>query len=189
MHDPNHHASALLEGCARGDQEAYDTLFGLVYADLRRRARALNQDHAATLSTTALVHEAYLSLAGAHLALNDQAHFFRIAARAMRRILIDASRRRNADKRGNGMESLTLDPDLAMQAQDLDLFALDQALEQLAVAEPRMAQVVELHFYAGLEFVAIAQMMELSERTVARDWRTARALLLQSLGDIAAAQP
>ena len=111
------------------------------------------------------------------------------AARAMRRILIDASRRRNADKRGNGMESLTLDPDLAMQAQDLDLFALDQALAQLAVAEPRMAQVVQLHFYAGLEFVAIAQMMELSERTVARDWRTARALLLQSLGDIAAAQP
>ncbi|MBZ0223135.1 MAG: sigma-70 family RNA polymerase sigma factor [Dokdonella sp.] len=189
MPDPDNCTAALLDRCAHGDQDAYDALFGLIYADLRRRARMLSEGHAATLSTTALVHEAYLSLAGAHLALNDKAHFFRIAARAMRRILIDASRRRNADKRGAGLESVTLDPALAVQERDLDLVALDQALDQLTAIEPRMAQVVELHFYAGLEFVAIAQMLELSERTVARDWRVARALLQQSLADDAVARP
>ncbi|MBN8727310.1 MAG: sigma-70 family RNA polymerase sigma factor [Xanthomonadales bacterium] len=179
--------AALLQRCSGGDEGAYGELFELIYADLHRRARRLGGNAGATLSTTALVHETFLRLAGARLALNDRAHFFRLAALAMRRVLIDASRRRNARKRGDGATGLTLDTALAVPGQDFDLLALDQALQDLAVAEPRMAQVVELHFYAGLEFAEIAAMLELSERTVARDWRAARALLHLALTEHAGA--
>lgn len=183
MHSNGEDTSALLRRCSHGDEAAYGELFELVYADLHRRARRWVGNAGATLSTTALVHETFLSLAGARLALNDRAHFFRIAARAMRRVLIDASRRRDARKRGGGQHGLTLDTALAAPGRDLDLVALDQALEHLAASEPRLAQVVELHFYAGLEFAEIAQLMELSERTVARDWRAARALLHLTLAE------
>ena len=175
--------AALLRRCSHGDEGAYGELFGLVYADLHRRARRWVGSAGATLSTTALVHETFVSLAGARLALNDKAHFFRLAARAMRRVLIDASRRRDAHKRGGGQQGFTLDTSLAAPGRDLDLVALDQALENLATSEPRLAQVVELHFYAGLEFTEIAQLMALSERTVARDWRAARALLHLALAE------
>lgn len=175
--------AALLRRCSRGDEGAYGELFELVYADLHRRARRWVGGAQATLSTTALVHETFVSLAGARVALSDKAHFFRLAARAMRRVLIDASRRRDARKRGGGQAGFTLDTSLAAPDRDLDLVALDQALERLAASEPRLAQVVELHFYAGLEFTEIAQLMDLSERTVARDWRAARALLQLSLAD------
>ncbi|NCT67114.1 MAG: sigma-70 family RNA polymerase sigma factor [Rhodanobacteraceae bacterium] len=175
--------AALLRRCSHGDEGAYGELFELVYADLHRRARRWTSGAGATLSTTALVHETFLSLAGARLALNDKAHFFRLAARAMRRVLIDASRRRDARKRGDGQRGLTLETSLVAPGRDLDLVALDQALERLAASEPRLAQVVELHFYAGLEFAEIAQLMELSERTIARDWRAARALLHLSLAE------
>lgn len=173
--------TVLLHRCSCGDEGAYGELFERVYADLHRRARRWSGSADGTLSATALVHEAFLSLAGARLTLNDKAHFFRLAARAMRRLLIDASRRRNAQKRGDGIEGLTLDTSLVAPGRSLDLLALDQSLERLAVSEPRMAQVVELHFYAGLEFTEIAQLLDLSERTVSRDWRAARALLLLTL--------
>lgn len=179
----NDRTSALLRRCSTGDENAYGELFELVYADLHRRARRWGGAAGATLSTTALVHETFLNLAGARLALNDRAHFFRIAARAMRRVLIDASRRRDAQKRGGGMHGLTLDTSLAAPGRDIDLIALDQALERLAVTEPRLAQVVELHFYAGLEFAEIARLLDLSERTVARDWRAARAVLALELSE------
>lgn len=175
--------SVLLQRCSSGDEGAYGELFELVYADLHRRARRWTGGAGATLSTTALVHETFLSLAGSRLAPNDKAHFFRIAARAMRHVLIDASRRRDARKRGGGLQGVTLDASLAMPGRDLDLISLDQSLERLSVSEPRLAQVVELHFYAGLEFVEIAKLMDLSERTVARDWRAARALLHFSLSE------
>ncbi len=175
--------SMLLQRCSGGDERAYSELFELVYADLHRRARRWTGGAGATLSTTALVHETFLSLVGARLALNDKAHFFRIAARAMRRVLIDASRRRDALKRGGGLQGLTLDTSLAIPGRDLDLLALDQALERLSASEPRLAQVVELHFYAGVEFAEIARLMDLSERTVARDWRAARALLALELSE------
>jgi RNA polymerase sigma factor (TIGR02999 family) len=177
MNSETEDTAALLHRFSRGDEGAYGELFERVYADLRRRARRWVGGAHATLSTTALVHETFVSLAGAHVALNDKAHFFRLAARAMRRVLIDASRRRDTRKRGGGQAGLMLDTSLATPDRDLDLVALDQALERLAASEPRLAQVVELHFYAGLEFTEIAQLMQLSERTVARDWRAARALL------------
>lgn len=173
----------LLQRCSRGDEDAYGELFGRIYADLHRRAHRWSGGGGATLSTTALVHETFLSLAGARLALNDKAHFFRLAARAMRRVLIDASRRRGARKRGDGVEGLPLDTALAAPGRSLDFVALDQALESLAANEPRLAQVVELHFYAGLEFAEIARLLRLSERTVARDWRAARALLHLALAE------
>jgi len=183
MLSPAQDTAALLQRCSNGDDDAYGELFELVYTDLHRRARRWGGGPGATLSTTALVHETFLSLAGSRIAPNDRAHFFRIAARAMRRVLIDASRRRNARKRGDGREALTLDTGLVAPDRELDLVALDQALEQLATSEPRLAQVVELHFYGGLEFTEIARLMELSERTVARDWRAARALLHLALSE------
>ncbi len=179
--------AALLSRCSRGDEDAYGKLFERIYADLHRRARRWVGSAGATLSTTALVHETFVTLAGTHITLNDKAHFFRLAARAMRHVLVDASRRRDARKRGGGQPGLTLDTSLAAPGRDLDLIALDQALEQLAANEPRLAQVVELHFYAGLEFAEVARLMSLSERTVARDWRAARALLQHSLTESQAA--
>lgn len=175
----------LLQRLSDGDREAYDTLFGIIYDDLRRRARHLLRDNNATLSTTALVHETYLSLAAAELSIGDRAHFFRLAARAMRHILIDAARRRNAAKRGDGLALLTLGTDLPAPDSGIDLLALNEALDGLGRAQPRLARVVELHFFAGLEFVDIAELLELSVRTVGRDWRSARALLQMHMEDAA----
>lgn len=173
----------LLDRCNAGDEAAFGELFEKIYADLRRRAHHWSTRGNATLSTTALVHETYLSLAGSQLSLNDKAHFFRLAARAMRRVLIDAARRRDSLKRGGAQRAVTLATDLAAPAPNLDVIALDDSLEQLASEEPRLAQVVELHFFAGLPFARIGELLELSERTVARDWRAARALLSLSLSE------
>lgn len=178
---------ALLHRCNEGDEAAYGELFGKIYDDLHRRARQWNDRAGATLSTTALVHETYLSLAGVHLSLNDKAHFFRLAARAMRRVLIDAARRRDALKRGDGFRRVTLDSNLVDAAPGIDVLALDESLENLSTSEPRLAQVVDLHFFAGLGFGEIATLLELSERTVARDWRAARALLSLALSESAPA--
>lgn len=188
MNESGESTAVLLHRCNAGDEAAYGELFGKIYDDLRRRAQRWTDRADATLSTTALVHEAYLSLAGASLSLNDKAHFFRLAARAMRRILIDASRRRDAQKRGDGFRRVTMDSKLIGAAPDLDIFALDQSLESLANSDPRLAQVVDLHFFAGLGFVEIAALLNLSERTVARDWRAARALLSLVLSESAPAE-
>lgn len=175
--------AVLLHRCKEGDEAAYSLLFGKIYEDLRRRARQWTGRPSATLSATALVHETYLSLAGAQLELHDKAHFFRLAARAMRHVLVDAARRRGALKRGEGHRGVTLDSELIGVQADFDVLALDQSLEQLSNSEPRLAQVVDLHFFAGIDFVEIARMLDLSERTVARDWRAARALLSLALSE------
>ena len=183
LNDHHEQASALLQRHAAGDASAYDALFGLIHDDLRRRAHRWSRGVDATLSTTALVNETWLRLAGSHLAPNDRAHFFRIAAQAMRRVLIDAARQRDARKRGDGAAPVTLDEELPAAGSSTELLALDQALGNLAVSEPRLAQIVELHFFAGIEFAEIARMLGLSERTVGRDWRAARALLHLALAD------
>jgi RNA polymerase sigma factor (TIGR02999 family) len=170
----------LLRRCSGGDARAYDTLFAAVYADLRRRAHLLARGAGATLSTTALVHETYLKLAGRDLALNDKTHFFALAARAMRQILLNSARDGLAQKRGGSQVTVALDSALAAPSDagtHVDVVALDQALQGLAAADARLAQVVELHFFAGLRFAEIAEQLGLSERTVTRDWRAARALL------------
>ena len=170
--------SVLLARYAAGDSTAYDALFAAVYDDLMMRARRLSRDAVKTLSTTALVHETYIKLAGRGLSLNDEAHFFALAATAMRQIVINAVRDRGAQKRGGGLIQAPLDSGLMVDGgQDIDFLALEQALQGLAEADPRLARVVDLHFYAGLGFGEIGRLLDVSERTIARDWRAARALL------------
>jgi RNA polymerase sigma factor (TIGR02999 family) len=174
----------LLRRCSSGDEQAYDTLFAAVYEDLHQRARRLARGAGATLSTTALVHETYLKLAGRDLALNDKAHFFALAAGAMRQVLLNAARDALAQKRGGGWIETTFDGALGVPSDagdQVDVIALDQALQQLAATDARLGRVVELHFFAGLGFGEIAEMLGLTERTVARDWRAARALLQMQL--------
>ncbi len=172
----------LLRRCSEGDARAYDTLFSAVYVELHRRAQHLPRSPGETLSTTALVHETYLKLAGAHIAPSDKIHFFALAARAMRQVLINAARDRAAQKRGGGQAPATLDSGLvAAETMTVDVLALDRALENLAASDARLAQVVELHFFAGLEFAEIGELTSVSERTIRRDWRAARALLQMQL--------
>ena len=174
----------LLQLAVDGDQEALDRLVPLVYEDLRRLAhRQLGREGGGhTLQTTGLVHEAYLKLAGgAGVGAANRAHFLGIAARAMRQVLVDYARRRKAEKRGGGVVSVTLnDGEHGMTVNSDDLLALDEVLEQL---EPRQRQVVELRFFGGLEEKDIAEALNVSERTVRRDWVKARGWLYQALGD------
>lgn len=172
----------LLRCCSEGDAGAYDTLFSAIYEDLHRRARLLARDAGATLSATALVHEAYLKLCGRGLSLNDKGHFFALAARAMRQILLNGARERAAQKRGGDLQMTTLDSALVATSRGVDVIALDQGLQRLADVDARLAQVVDLHFFAGLGFAEIGELLGLSERTVARDWRAARVLLQSQLG-------
>lgn len=176
----------LLQDVRRGDRDAIDRLFTLVYEDLKRRARLQLGGGSHTLDTTTLVHEAYVKLsASAKTDWQDGRHFFRVAARAMRQIIVDRARRHLAQKRGGGIvhEALELqglevdDPSLAAET----LLALDDALLRLAVENERSAQVVELRYFGGLSAEETAATLEISVRTVKRDWRLARAFLHDQL--------
>lgn len=175
----------LLQAAGEGDRAALEQLVPLVYESLRRIARSqrAGEQRAHTLSTTALVNEAWLRLLGPEQAeWQCEAHFYRYAAKAMRHILIDAARSRQAQKRGGGVEHVELDsaPPIAEQACG-ELLALDQALLRLAEINPRLAQVVELRFFAGLEVEQVAEVLGINARSVVRDWAKARALLAQML--------
>jgi RNA polymerase sigma factor (TIGR02999 family) len=179
---PPGEVTRLLEAAEAGDSGALDRLVPLVYEDLRRVAhRQLDREGGGhTLQTTALIHEAYLKLAGAGtVSATSRAHFLAIAARAMRQVLVDYARRRKAAKRGGGVISVTLgdEPHPADTSAE-DLLALDEALEQL---DPRQRQVIECRFFGGMEEKDIAAALGVSERTVRRDWVKARAWLYQSL--------
>ncbi len=177
--------SRLLAAVRAGDEVARDRLFELVYADLRRLAhRELARRRGATLSTTALVHEAYLKLDRlGGWSPRDRGHFLALASRAMRQILVDAARSRLADKRGGGALRLSLDEhEIAVDDQAEELLAVHAALEKLAGAEPDLARLVEWRFFGGYSVEEIAEAMGVSGRTVKRDWRTARAFLYRELG-------
>lgn len=178
---PAGEVTRLLEAAEAGDSDALDRLLPLVYEDLRRVAhRQLDREGGGhTLQTTALIHEAYLKLAGGSVSATSRAHFLAIAARAMRQVLVDYARRRKAAKRGGGVISVTLgdEPQPADASAD-DLLALDEALQQL---DPRQRQVIECRFFGGMEEKDIAAVLGVSERTVRRDWVKARAWLYQSL--------
>jgi len=167
------------------DPRALDHLFSVTYEELRRLAASVGRgDPGATLTPTALVNEAWLKLAGSpHLADTSPLHFKRIAARAMRQVLIEAARRRHADKRGAGALVVTFDDSIAEVAGGADLLALDAALEELARLSPRQALLVESRFFGGLDVAEAAEAIGVSEATALRDWRAAKAWLARELRD------
>jgi RNA polymerase sigma factor (TIGR02999 family) len=178
----------LLRAAEAGDGEAVDRLFSAVYAEMRRLARRELRASGlgATLNTTALVHEAYLKLSGgAAWSVRDRYHFYATTARAMRQILLDDARRRLAEKRGAGRAALSLEAlegeGPAAPDRPEELLALQEALDRLQESAPELARVVEWRFYAGLSEQDIAEALEVSERTVRRQWRVARAFLYDSL--------
>lgn len=162
-----------------------DELFTVAYEELRRLAASVRRsDPSATLSPTGLVNEAWLKLAGSPgIAPSSRLHFKRIAARAMRQILVEAARRRNATKRGGGQIALvTFDDALDAGTESADeILALDAALEDLAKLEPRQASMVESRFFGGLDVAETAELLGVSEATVLRDWRAAKAWLAVEL--------
>jgi len=168
----------------QGDRPSLDHLFSVTYEELRRLAsRVRRDDPSNTLNTTALVNEAYLKLADSlRLTPDSRLHFKRIAARAMRQVLIEAARRRKALKRGGDVRVITLDEGLDASVSTSDeLLALDAALDDLARINPRQASMVEYRFFGGLDLAETAQLLEVSEATIARDWRAARAWLAREL--------
>lgn len=182
----------LLVAARGGEAGAAEQLFDLVYDDLRQlAARHVRSQRAGQgPSTTSLVHEVFLRLAHrGDLPFNDRTHFFAVCSRAMRQLVIDDARSRRAGKRGGGQPAVDLEavavaaPGPAMAHEEL--LALDTALGELEREAPRLAQVVEWHFFGGLTFGEIAAALGVSERTALRDWRAARALLHARLGGAA----
>lgn len=178
----------LLARVDRGEAGALDALFPLVYAELHRAAaRALRIERPGhTLQPTALVHEAYLKLiGGGPIPSRNRAHFLGIASRAMRQILVDHARRRQAAKRGGGIRLETLGGAAADPADPAsgfdDLVALDDALERLSALNPRLRKVVEMRFFGGLSEEEIAAALGVTTRTVQRDWARARAWLYKEI--------
>jgi RNA polymerase sigma factor (TIGR02999 family) len=182
---PDDGVTQLLVEWRRGDDAALARLIPVVYAELRRVASARLRDEAPnhTLQTTALVHEAYLRLVGLdRMALQNRTHFFAMAARLMREILVDHARRRGALKRGGGVTVLRFD-EVAPGAESgiVDVLALDQALTELNTLDQRLCRVVELRYFAGLSIAETADALDVSPATVERDWTVAKAWLLERL--------
>lgn len=181
MADAPGQITVLLQRLREGDRSVIDALLPVVYGHLKSLAhRQLRGERAGhTLNTTALVHEAYLKLVGqAEVEWQNRVHFLAVAAQAMRRILVDYARARLAEKRGGGMAVITLNEELHGEyARPEELVALDEALTRLKALDGRQAAVVEYHFFGGLTHQEIAEVMGISEPTVRRDWRAARAWL------------
>ena len=166
------------------ERRALDDLFSLTYEELRRLASSVRRnDPNASLSPTTLVHEAWLKLAKSpEVATTSRLHFKRIAGRAMRQLLVEAARRRQADKRGEGAIMITFDESVQEAiACGNDLLALDAALEELARMNPRQATMVESRFFGGLDVSETAALLDVSEATIMRDWRAAKAWLAHEL--------
>jgi RNA polymerase sigma factor (TIGR02999 family) len=187
MTHPSHSVTEMLQQwSSRGDREALDDLIPIVYEELRRQAaRQLRRERAGhTLQTTALVHEAYLRLVGQRDARwQNRAHFFAIAAEMMRRILVDHARKTSAAKRGGSALKVQLDEAFgAADGQHLDLVAIDAALVKLAALDPQQSRIVELRFFGGLNVEETAEVLNISPRTVKRDWSVAKAWLHREIG-------
>lgn len=185
--------SRILRDSPPGDRNALDRVFALVYDELRRLAHAhlASQPAGQTLSTTVLIHEAYLRLAdqtGAHFP--DRAHFYAYAARVMRTILVDYARSRTAAKRGGGRRAVTLDAaQLPIHAQADLVLGIDEALKRLAAIDERLARVVECRFFGGMTETETAGVLGVTDRTVRRDWIKARTWLHAELNDGGGAAP
>ena len=177
--------TALLRAWSDGDREAQDQLFRAVYNELHRQAaRYLRREQSGlSLQTTDLIHEAYVRLVDVqHVEWQNRLHFFGISARVMRRILVDHARTRQAAKRGGSAIRLPLEEAIAvLPGQDFDFVALDEALNRLSELDPQQSQIVELRFFSGLDVEETAKVLDVSERTVKRDWNVAKAWLRREL--------
>lgn len=175
----------LLRDWSDGDKQAQEKLFQVVYNELHRQAARYlrNEQPGLSLQTTDLIHEAYLRLIDQqHVEWKNRLHFFGIAAQVMRRILVDHARSRQAAKRGGSAIRLPLeDAMVVLPGQDLDIVALDEALLRLAEMDPQQSQIVELRFFSGLSVEEAAKVLDVSERTVKRDWNVAKAWLRREL--------
>jgi RNA polymerase sigma factor (TIGR02999 family) len=182
---PGNEVSQLLLQWGQGDKAALTRLMPLVYGELHKMAKhyMAREDAGHTLQTTAIIHEAYLKLAaGAEHDWQSQAHFFGVAAKAMRHVLVDHARTRLSAKRGGAMQAMTLDEGIAVATgQERGLVALDEALTTLAKLHPRKGQVVELRYFAGFCVDEAAKILNVSPETVARDWHFAKAFLQREI--------
>jgi len=175
----------LLVDWGNGDRAALDQLLPLVYAELRQMAKRYmgRQNPGHTLQTTALINEAYLRLVNQkEVQWQNRAHFFGVAAQAMRQILVDYARSRHYAKRGGGAQAVSLDEAVAVsEERAAELVALDEALESLAALDPRKSRIVELRYFGGLSVEETAEVLKISPVTVMRDWRLAKTWLLRAL--------
>lgn len=184
MADASDDITRLLARAHEGDTEALQHLVPLVYEELRTLAhqQRRRQRGTETLNTTAIVHEAYERLVRSDQAFADRGHFFRIAARAMRNVVIDHARAQHRQKRGDGLRPLHLDEvRLAPPTEPERLLALDEALSRLQALDARQAEIVELRYFVGLTIAETAEVLALSDATVKRDWAFARAWLRRAL--------
>lgn len=185
-HNPSGDVTRLLISWADGESSAKDALFPMVYGQLRRIARGQKYrgDLVQTLNTTGLLHEAYIKLVNSDSTdYRHRGHFFAVAAKAMRQILVDEAKARMRVKRGAGVRHETLDPDAkALDDQAENLLALDQGLERLGKIQDRARQIVEYRFFGGLTVAEIAELLDVDPRTVRRDWAMAREWLAGELG-------
>ncbi len=180
----SHRVTALLVAWSKGDEHALEALTPLVYDELRRLARFyMRQERSGhTLQSTALVHEAFLRLIDQKVQWNSRAHFFGIAAQMMRRILVDHAKAQSTAKRGAGAVRIELDEGLAAAPKrDVDLLALDEALERLTKVDPQRSRIVELRFFGGLSNEESAEVLGVSPATIQRQWSGARAWLFHEL--------
>lgn len=184
----------LIAQAQTGDRAVSDRLFCVLYDELKRLARSQLAGSNAPLHATSLVHEAYCKLSrSSGLAINDRHHFYAVAARAMRQIVINVVRARDTQRRGGDVRIEPFDTQALRLAADdglgEDVLALDEALGQLAELDPMLERLVELRFFAGLELAEIAPLLDRSERSLKRDWRRARAFLYARLGGESAGEP
>ncbi len=184
MPAPPGEITQLLLEWSKGDTGALDRLMPLVYEELRQLARRYmaGERPGHTLQTTALINEAYLRLIDhKEMQWQNRAHFFGVAAQAMRRILVDHARTRDAAKRGGGAPKASLEDAAVVPERPAELIALDEALTDLATIDPRKSQVVELRYFGGLSVEETAEVLGVSPVTVMRDWSTAKAWLLRAM--------
>ena len=168
----------------RGDDDALPRLIEVIYPELKRLAHFQlareRADH--TLNTTAIVHEAYTRLAASNDGWKDRSHFLRAAATVMRHLLVDHARKRNAVKRGDGKPALELDEQRVASADDtVAVLALDNAMKDIAAIDPRLEQIIECRFFAGLTVAETAEALNMAVRTVERDWQRARGYMMRAM--------
>jgi RNA polymerase sigma factor (TIGR02999 family) len=185
MADSPREITQLLLEWSKGDRNALDRLMPVVYEELRQLARRYMaaERPGNTLQTTALIHEAYLRLIDQKEAPKNRAHFFAMAAQAMRRILVDHARTRDAAKRGGGLPKVSLEGAtlLLTEQQEVELLALNDTLNELATVDPRKSRVVELRYFGGMSVEEAAEVLGVAPVTVMRDWRLAKAWILREL--------